>query len=414
LPNASADRVQSSVVYVTGLVQGIALVTFPAASSILTGRHGFGLTSSQYGGMFVPQVLAAIAAAVLGGRLAQRFGLKRVYLAGVTADLLSMVVLAGSSLIAADHVGAYVALLLATALLGAGFGLTVPALNTFVASFHPKSVDRSTLVLNALLGLGTALAPVFVAVFVGLGFWWGLPLLAAALLLALGTIAVRLPLKVEAPTRAASSGTARTGIAARFWPYALAALLYGIVETMSGNWGQLQLTGTLNGTVVQASLALTAFWSMVTVGRILFAVAQRRVSASWIYRVIPLLVAAAFFFVALGAGGSPLGGILAFGLAGLGCSALLPFTLSFAEEELGSTSAVTGGLIAVYQFGYGIAAFAVGPVLAGGIPLSAIFGASGVVAVVLCVVAVVVTSRARVAAFIARAGGTHGQGSAAH
>ena len=35
------------------------------------------------------------------------------------------------------------------------------------------------LVLNALLGLGTALAPVFVAIFVGLGFWWGLPVLAA-------------------------------------------------------------------------------------------------------------------------------------------------------------------------------------------------------------------------------------------
>ena len=43
-------------------------------------------------------------------------------------------------------------------------------------------VDRAVLVLNALLGLGTALAPVFVAVFVGLGFWWGLPVLSAVLL----------------------------------------------------------------------------------------------------------------------------------------------------------------------------------------------------------------------------------------
>jgi len=183
LPIASADRIQNSVVYATGLVQGIALVTFPAASSILTGRHGFALTSTQYGSMFVPQVLAAIAAALFGGRLALRFGLKRVYLAGMTADLLSMLVLAGSGLISADRSLAYLALLLATALLGVGFGLTVPALNTLVAAFHPKAVDRSTLVLNALLGLGTALAPVFVAVFVGLGFWWGLPLLAAALLL---------------------------------------------------------------------------------------------------------------------------------------------------------------------------------------------------------------------------------------
>jgi sugar phosphate isomerase/epimerase len=31
------------------------------------------------------------------------------------------------------------------------------------------------------LGLGTALAPVFVAIFVGLGIWWGLPLLVSVL-----------------------------------------------------------------------------------------------------------------------------------------------------------------------------------------------------------------------------------------
>ena len=77
---------------------------------------------------------------------------------------------------------AYPLLLMATAFLGAGFGLTVPSLNTFTAAFHPGAIDRSILVLNALLGLGTALAPVFVAVFVGLGFWWGLPVLSAVLL----------------------------------------------------------------------------------------------------------------------------------------------------------------------------------------------------------------------------------------
>jgi hypothetical protein len=37
----------------------------------------------------------------------------------------------------------------------------VPSINTFTAAFHPGAVDRSVLVLNSLLGLGTALAPVF-------------------------------------------------------------------------------------------------------------------------------------------------------------------------------------------------------------------------------------------------------------
>ena len=66
-----------------------------------------------------------------------------------------------------------------TAFLGAGFGLTVPVLNTYTSVFHPAGVDKAVLVLNALLGLGTVLAPVLVAVFVGLGFWWGLPIVSA-------------------------------------------------------------------------------------------------------------------------------------------------------------------------------------------------------------------------------------------
>jgi hypothetical protein len=77
-----------------------------------------------------------------------------------------------------------------------GFGLTAPALNTFTAVFHPAAVDRSVLVLNALLGLGTALAPVFVAIFVGLGLWWGLPAMSVVLLSLL--LAVSLPMPPRA------------------------------------------------------------------------------------------------------------------------------------------------------------------------------------------------------------------------
>ena len=59
-------------------------------------------------------------------------------------------------------------LLAATAILGIGFGLTVPALNTPVAaSLSRRESNGPCSSLNALLGLGTALAPVFVAIFVG-------------------------------------------------------------------------------------------------------------------------------------------------------------------------------------------------------------------------------------------------------
>jgi hypothetical protein len=76
--------------------------------------------------------------------------------------------------------------------------------------------------------------------------------------------------------------------------------------------------------------------------------------------------------------------VLAFGLAGLGCSALLPLTISFGEEEFAALSAiVAGGIIAAYQAGYGLAAFGVGPLLDGGVQLSTVYGLGAVVAVAL-------------------------------
>ena len=129
-----ATSAETRVVNAAGVVQGIALVTFPAASTILTDPAEYDLSSSQYGALFLPQVVTAIAAALLGASLGDRFGTKRVYLAGLCAGLISMTLLLASAIVAGDS-GAYPLLLVATAFLGAGFGLTVPALNTMTADF---------------------------------------------------------------------------------------------------------------------------------------------------------------------------------------------------------------------------------------------------------------------------------------
>jgi hypothetical protein len=69
-----ATRTDSTVVNAAGLVQGIALVTFPAASTIFTSRSYYGLSSTQYGDMFLPQVAMGIAASLLAARLARLSG----------------------------------------------------------------------------------------------------------------------------------------------------------------------------------------------------------------------------------------------------------------------------------------------------------------------------------------------------
>jgi MFS family permease len=387
---ATATPVETSVVYAAGAVQGIVLVTFPAASTIFTDPNQYDLSNTQYGLLFVPQVITAITASLLGASLARRIGTKQVYLVGLGCGLVAMLLLILSQSFESNTAVAFPILLVATAFLGAGFGLSVPALNTLTAAFHPDGVASSVLVLNALLGLGTALAPVFVAIFVGLGFWWGLPLLSALLLTTLLLVSTRLPLRAESQAGARRAG----GMPRRFWIYASFAVLYGFCETVNGNWSQLDMTNTLGASTTQAAFALTAFWAMVTVGRVLFAAIDRWLPMRTTYQVLPFLLAGTFALIALLPGGAVGAGIAAFGLAGLGCSALLPLTIGFGEEELAAVAAaLAGGVIAFYQLGYGVAAFGVGPLLDAGVTLPAVYGASAVVAAVLGLVSFGVVRR---------------------
>ncbi|WP_322760375.1 MFS transporter [Frankia sp. Cr2] len=388
-----ASRTETTVIYAAGAAQGIVLVTFPAASAIFTDPDRYDLSSTQYGSMFLPQVVTAVTTALLGAHLGRRFGTKRVYLAGLCAGLVSMTLLVLSQLFTSEQSVAYAMLLLATASLGAGFGLTVPALNTFTAAFHPRAVDASILTLNALLGLGTMLAPVFVAVFVGVGLWWGLPLMSAILLAILLVISLPLPLQAQAQAQTRKSGVntgatgatrAGAGLPARLWVYAAFAVVYGLCETVNGNWAQLDMTGELGASTTVASLALTAFWAAVTGGRVLFAAIQRWFPARWAYHLLPVVLTAAFVIISMLPPNAPALGVVAFGLAGLGCSALLPLTISFGQEELTAIPAtVSGTVIACYQLGYGIAAFGVGPLHAHGISLATVFGATAAVAVAM-------------------------------
>jgi FHS family glucose/mannose:H+ symporter-like MFS transporter len=387
--SAMARRTEIGVVYFAAVAQGLALVTFPAASSIFTSPDGFGFDSTRYGAMFLPQVALAVLASALAPKLARRRGLRRVLLIGFAGDIVAMALLALSRLLLGAPDLAFGTLLIATGALGLGFGATVMALNTYAETFFPKSADRAVLVLNALLGLGTALAPVLVAIVVGMGSWWLLPAVVACILALVFGVALSEPLR-------ASAGIAGAGAPApadwrdlppRFWLYAAAVFLYGIVETLNGNWAMLYLSGERGVSARGASFALTAFWVMVTAGRVLIALISQRVPARWIYLALPILLVAVCQLAARVQGET--GGILAFGLAGLACSAFLPLSISFGGSEFPHLSAVmAGGLIAFYQLGYGVAAFGIGPLRdLIGLAFSTILAAGSIVAAPLAVIA---------------------------
>jgi fucose permease len=383
--NLMAQRSEIATVYAAGLAQGIALVTFPAAGAIFTSANGYDLSNAEYGAIFEPEAILAIVASLLGAGLTSRLGVRRIYLLGLVANLLAISLLLASKFVMTEHATAFGMLLAATTFLGLGFGLTVPSLNTFAAAFFPSKVDEAILALNALLGLGTALAPVFIAVFVALGIWWGLPLLVGVLLLIVLLFSFAQPLNEGALQHSTATPSAKIKFPARFWLFAAFALLYGVGETVNGNWASLFMLKSLGASTVLASAALALFWGTVTAGRILFTVTAKWLPETIVFRLLPLVMAASFILCGCLRQTNAIGGLLTFALAGLGCSALLPLTISFGQKEMTSIAgSVAGGLITFYEIGYAIAAFGVGPLQTrAGMPLSTIFGASAAVAILM-------------------------------
>ncbi len=359
-----ARLVEILVVYAGGLMQGLALVSFPAAATILTAADGYGFSSSQYGSIFLPLFLGAVFSSLLAPGFARRRSLKQVLLLGFGADALAMATFALSATLTGVPFLAYGLVLLATGLLGIGFGLTLTAVNAFAASLFPRRAETAITALHTLLGTGTALAPLIVSLLMDGGGWWLLPVSVAIAAVILAGLAATQPLAIAA---AATEGATPPGVASivkalpgRFWVWIAFALLYGICETLFGNWGTVYLHQQRGLPDATANLALSVFWATVTVGRLLVAVVSARVPPLVIFRALPVLIAIALACVAVAFG--PVLGVAAFAIAGLACSACLPLSIGTASSESPRfVETVSGWMVASYMLGFGIGAYAVGP-----------------------------------------------------
>jgi fucose permease len=379
-----ARGVEIGIVYGGGLAQGLALVSFPAAATILTAASGYGLSSSQYGSIFLPLFVGAVLASLLAPALARRRGLRTVLVAGFGANGLSMATFAASAAATGAADLAYGMVLAATGLLGLGFGATLTAINAFAAGFFPQRAGTAVTALHTLLGTGTALAPLLVALLTAGGHWWLLPVAVGAASLALALLALTQRLRIAAEDdQAAALGAAAVARALppRSWIWMGFALLYGICETLFGNWGTVYLHEQRGLPAGTANLALAVFWAAVTVGRLGVAVASAWVAPLAIFRVLPVAIGVALLAVAAAAGATS--GVLAFALAGLACSACLPLSIGTAGSETPAlVETISGWMVAAYMMGYGIGAFAVGPLReAGSLALSEVYlGASAIAA----------------------------------
>ena len=387
-----ARRIEIATVYIAGLAQGFALVVVPAASGLLTSARGYGLTGVEYGALFVPMVAGAITASMAGGVLAERWGLKRLFLSGVWLDVVAMSLVALSAAFIGNHVPSYAILIAGMLALGAGFGATLTALNSLAPGFFPDHAEAALTALHTLLGTGTALAPIFVSAASGKGWWW-IPALVGAVLVLLALSGSTRPLTVPLAAPAPAGGPMHflQNLSGRLWNFIIIVVLYGICETLCGNWAILYVQGERGFSTRQAGLALAAFWAMVTVGRLAIAVVSAWMAPRILYRFLPFLLLAAFLLIPRS--GSDAAAIATFGFAGLACSGFLPLSISFAEERFPRLAELMAGeLIAGYMIGYGIASFGVGPLVNSGfIQLGGIYSWAGIVAAAMIVLSFLVT-----------------------
>ncbi len=392
---AHAGRAEVVTVYVIGLFQGLSLVAFPAAATILTSKTGYDLSRTQYGLMFVPQVVLAIAGSLALPKLARRFPLKSVLLVGLLSNTLAMGLLAATVPIKTGA-AAYPILLVATGALGLGFGLTLGSISTYAGAFMPERRDVALTALNVLLGLGTALSPFLIALFTKIGQWWYLPLLAAAGLVVLIFVTVSQPMRLPGTGAVEGQSTepkeSRAKIPALFWIFALALAIYGIGETMFGNWGTTLLVDK-GVAATSAQNALAVFWAAVTLGRLAIAIASTRLRSTYIYVVLPWAIAAALLVAPLAKSAGA--GIAVFAFGGLACSGFFPMTIGYGESTFPSIVELAAGwLIAAYQVGYGLAAFGAGA-LQRLVSLSAVFRIAAAAVVVMGFLALVVARQQR-------------------
>lgn len=330
------------LLYFQAMILGIQYTAIPSAGNFLTSHFGF--TGAEYSSLFIPMIIMAVLSSFFGGILAQHYSNKLLFLVGVVLNGV------GLALVALMALSPYIMLLVAMSFLGAGFGATMTALNPLVVHYFCEKSDIALTAMQACLGIGMALSPLLLNAAISLQIWWVDPLTLACINLVILLCGLALIPK----------STTKGGTHALFIPalviFALLAFLYGIIETTFGNWTTIYLYQERGFSLINANNALAIFWGSLTVGRIAATLLMIKVSSQLIYRLLPLVI-----LVALGVMHFSNREFLAFALAGLGCSALFPLTISFAQRRLPQIASFSSGvLIASNLMGYGTATSAGG------------------------------------------------------
>ena len=277
-----AQRNEIAAIYGAAVIQGVALVTFPAAGAVFTSADANGYRARNMAPCLCPRRSLP---------LVRRCWAPSDALSGCQAGLS-----AGPRRQSAGDGAAYLSQFVMHALAGfqylaCGHGLHGYRLRTHGArpeylcrGVFPSSGRHAVLGLNALLDGDGAGAGVYRHL-CRTGLLVGLPFLVSVL--PADSLVQRAPAPARARKRGRASGERQNAASRAVLGVCGVCLLYGVCETINGNWASLYMTQTLGATTTLASLALTIFWASVTAGRILFAAIGRWFPEGRTYRLLP-------------------------------------------------------------------------------------------------------------------------------
>ena len=344
-----------TVIYSGVVIQGAVAAIFGAYTSIFVATYHYDLTLPQYGALFIPQVVAAVAAALFSTSLTTWLRAGDAYRAGLGCGLVGMVLLAATEW--AERLAfTYPLLLVATAFVGAGFGLSFQCVRCYVVSLKPLRARRQILLVNGLLAAGLAAAPVYALVTRVTSIWWSLPVVLGILLIA----EMLLSRSLQAPVDGLRAQRANRQVPVRFRVYPGLALLYGLCAVAC-----LTAPHYLTGPVPSARhlhflvLIEVAFWAALVQGsRVVFAIIDGMKSRQHLASMGVFMVALVVFVLSITISRYNPMHMGIYLLAAVGCAALLPIDTRPGHEHLSVFPlAVAAGLLALFPAGLGLSRF---------------------------------------------------------
>jgi len=341
-------------IYSGAFIQGAIAIVFAAYTGNFISKYHYHLTLVQYGFLFIPEIVAAVLATLFAGGIGRRCRAGSAYGAGLSCSLVAMALLISTEWAERLPVS-YALLLVSTALVGAGLGLSFPFVRCYAISLSPLRARRQIILVNGLLSAGMAFAAVYGVATLGTSAWWSLPVLLMVLLIAEMLLSRRL----RAPPDGAPPSRAERRMPARFSAYPVLALLYGACAIICISGSQHIYRHAPQASFPLIVLVEVGLWAaLVSAFRVVFALIDGMESRQHTTSVGIFMIAVVLLVLSATLARYDLMHAGIYVLAAVGCAALLPIDTRPGNEYMAVFPlAVTVGLMALFPIGLGLSRY---------------------------------------------------------